>query len=397
MVTPDQPPRGRRAPRWVTAAALAAAVAAGTALALPPHGTTGGGTVSAVPAALGLPWPWTPRLAAAPLGAAAVIVGGQSLALEDLQDNASVAVVGPDGDHRLLPLGGPGSAGGTVLLAADGHSLAHDDRNGDLAVTAVDTGDSRTFGVPDGYYAALAFAPDSGRLAVARVTGRTELGLLDLGSGAFLRLGDLPGDYAARPGFWAAFSPSGRHVAFQDGGTVVVAGTDGARSGTFTLPAGAVLAGKGAWTPDGTGLVLGAPTAEGWALSIIDAVTGVARSAPVVLRGTPVGDLLGWSGTGTMVVAGYAGAVDVTSIGLASEVDTVRVLRVPADGGPAEDLLRLPDGVTSVDIAADAMNGEGPARPAPIWPVDRRWAFLALLLVWWPAVGALSACVRRAG
>lgn len=372
---------------WLAVVVAAGLVATATAVLAPIGGIAGDRGAPSVPSAVTVPKVWTPELGQAPLSSAGLLLGGPSFPLEDLSDNSTVAVIGgTDDSYRLLPFLGPAVPGETVLLSPDGRRVAFEDVDAGMLVVAAVDGTTRQRFPPAPADGAgdvpLAWAPDGARLAVARVTPDTaELGVLELASGRYGRLAGLPANWDELTPFRVAFHPDGRRLAVQDGNAITVVAVDGARLGAFALPAGSLLAGSGAWTPDGAGLLLGSRDGRAWRFTAVDPQTGAGRAASAwaTLPDSAVARAVGWGRDGALVVVAYdpePGNGSGPSQGnptAYSGLRGVRVLALPADGGAPVHLVRTPPGVLSVDVAAQAVASVRGAAPAPVWPMSRGW------------------------
>ncbi|MEV6852060.1 hypothetical protein [Actinoplanes sp. NPDC051411] len=113
---------------------------------------------------------------------------------------------------------------------------------------------------------------------------------------------------------------------------------------TFPAPAGLVLAGKGAWTPDGRGLaVVPTPPDHDWPMRYLDPATGAARSGPVLPRITTTtteqrATLLGWQPDGTALV--QRGTM---------------ILALAPGASSQRTVLTAPPEVSTIDVAADVI------------------------------------------
>ncbi|GGM55928.1 hypothetical protein GCM10011608_45960 [Micromonospora sonchi] len=81
---------------------------------------------------------------------------------------------------------------------------------------------------------------------------------------------------------------------------------DGVPTGSFAVPAGSRLAGKGAWSPDGRALALVADQRFSSTVSFVDATSGKPTGAALPTQeGVATQRLLGWHPDGAAVVAAY--------------------------------------------------------------------------------------------
>jgi hypothetical protein len=316
--------------------------------------------------------------------------------------------------------------GESVLLSPDGTRLAHPSKQGECRVALCGSGpppspiadstahpmvlDLRTgrswaasapveedppFSLAQ--YVPLAWSPDGHTLAVATlVNGRGELkykaiGLLDTDAASYRRLAAVDVLYGGLGR--AAFSPDGRRLAVQGGpgsGPLRVFDLDSGAVDQFDLPFPENLAGKGAWTPDGSALVTvsgdsGLPDGDA-RLTLRDPRTGSNRTGPdwrlpadaINVR------ILGWTRVGEPVVA-----VDVRVTSDDTRYDqTVRVLAVRVGAVP-RTVLDVPAEV--LDVASDviATSRIRPGHP----PVD--WMRVAFIGVLATALAGLTLLVTR--
>ncbi|WP_434742734.1 hypothetical protein [Micromonospora sp. SH-82] len=261
-----------------------------------------------------------------PVAAASVIFTAENWWYEP-PSLGSVAVVAAGSDeYRLVSSGWPVRAGEEALLSPDGRVVALPNQLVEAA-----TGRTRSLPEVEGTEETIpaAWSPQGTLLAVVGVDGghvagadgvevyrvrRAVLSVLEVASGRLTRVADLEPDNLAF-GWLVAFAPDGRTLAYQSGETIVVASVEGHTRHRLTVPAGTRLAGKGAWTPDGTGLTLvgqrqcctGDAYPARWQLTLVSPTTGAAvpgftlpeQEGLVALR------LLGWAPDGAAVVARY--------------------------------------------------------------------------------------------
>ncbi|MBL7255580.1 WD40 repeat domain-containing protein [Paractinoplanes lichenicola] len=217
--------RGRRrtAVVWaVLVAALALAVPFTPRLATTPAADSG---AISLPDKLGLPAYGARGVSG--LGAASVVYSGYGPRFGPwFDDHDTYGLVGArKEDYRKIHTG---LVDDEVLLAPDGATLAVPDRLIDL-----DTGAERPLpGFP------LAWSPDGRRL----VTDDGTLRIVDVSTGAATDLATTAAQTSA------AWSPDGTRLAYAYQGRLTVIGPD---TKSFELGFDGVLAGKGAWTPDG--------------------------------------------------------------------------------------------------------------------------------------------------
>ncbi|MGX6603373.1 hypothetical protein ACWKSP_14710 [Micromonosporaceae bacterium Da 78-11] len=337
-----------------------------------------GGPVRAAPGAslprrIGQPALLTRTVAKSPPGPAAVVFSGGT---------ERIAVVGAAADtYRWLP---GGRAGLTAQLSPDGHHLA-------VAAGIVDltTGRTRPYpvaGVPQ------AWSPDGTRLAL--VTAKPELLMLDVATGRAAPVADL--DPSRRVDGWTvAFAPDGSRLAYQSGRSIVTVGPDGHAVSQFEVPAGASLAGKGAWTPDGTGLLVaaGAPCDCGdgyrvrWTVRRLDAGSGAEAGPSMSFAGLYAVRALGWVTADRPAVAAYYARdgvgqhrpVDRPDL---DDVGSVRLLRVESDSSATVLLAGGGPDARSVDVP-DQLLASGATRPGspPFWTRGHLLAQGAVIVV----------------
>ncbi|WP_203838510.1 hypothetical protein [Winogradskya humida] len=344
-----------------------AAGLAGLAVGLiaPGNGLSGGGQL-ALPRRISTPYPWTPSLEQAPLRSASVLI--------DIDD--TVGVVGDS--YRRLSLTGPPGEG--VLLSPDGTRVAYRVL-GALVIRAVDGTSTRVFPDGSGGGAPRGWSADGTLLAVAR---GAELRLLEPGSGQARTVGTVPAEWDGP----VAFTRAGDRLAYQVGQRMVIAGTDGAQESGFAVPAGMVLAGKGAWTPDGASLLVGAAVGDGWQFRTLRASDGSVDPAPAlaVLRHAGAGRALGWRPDGTLVAVAYepapassgaaplvSGPGRVPSGTGAAEGARVRVVGLVRGEVAERSLMEVPEGVSGIDVAGQAVVRSEPAVGVAVWPVAGWW------------------------
>jgi hypothetical protein len=192
------------------------------------------------------------------------------------------------------------------------------------------------------------------------------LSLVSVATGELTSLGPASRDTAV------AFSRDGSRIAFELHQSVQVTDRAGRTLSRFPLPAGNALAGRGAWTPDGTALALvPRDPAYDWAMRYADPVTGAEHAGPALPRittTTPRADLLGWQPDGTAVVR-----------------RGTELLALSPGAVVQRTLLTAPTEVTALTIAGAAI-ADGLTRHAnPPWPFGPRVligaAFIAVVLV----------------
>ncbi|MBE1492729.1 TolB family protein [Plantactinospora soyae] len=401
--------------------------------------TAGNGDSPSLPDQISTTWPWTATVGQAPAGPAALLVNQtlrvpSSISLPE----ETIAAVGATGNtYRTLDFDGRVRLGGDGMLSPDGTRFAEWSNLHDLV-----TGHSSELPGTDAStrFMPLAWSPDGDTLAVIRETGRradgrldveaAAIGLLELSTGDYRRLLDLAttrdGNYPGVPGHMAAFSPDGSRLALQVADRVTVLGRDGVTVGDFVLDHASQLAGKGAFTPDGTAIAVvtrAACCADGppsgrfqsrWHLRLLDPLSGTERPGSRLpeVTGVTALRLLGWWPSGEAVVAAYHPSAQLSSEwnpdradpandpwGFPNYYGSLRRVEVRAltDGGGSRELLGLPDGVYSIDFADDVL-ARGVVRPgadAPVRPVRTGWLVLAAGFVALLVAGAVSGRLLR--
>jgi hypothetical protein len=358
-----------------------------------------------LPERIGAPGKWSPSVTDSPVDGASVVFGGGDWGFDNVPDDTALTAARSDA-YRRVPDSADSIAGLTAILSADGRRLAVE--NGFIDVT---TGHLVRL-APDrsgDYREPEAWSPDGRELATVEYsepdfmppptyTGewtnpvtRASLAVVNVATGHETTIADLdlttPYD-----GWLAAFAPDGSKLAYQSGDQIVVATRSGQAVAHFTVPNGTRLAGKGAWTRDGSGLAVVAETPCGcgstydsrWTMTVVDAVTGAARSTSYVVDGVVAIRLMGWSPGGEPVVVAYhplrpsdldpgtrpvtfrttppdASGVDqnglaVDGIELLDDVDTADVIALRV-GAPRTMLRSTANGAGSLDVADGVIAG----------------------------------------
>ncbi len=330
-----------------------------------------------VPAEITLPMPWQPNLVDAPNGPASVILTGPGgFGANDVfgYDDRAI-VVGRDGLYRYVRAINGVNAGEDLLLSPDGRYLAGGadlegaqptqtsaDWQSTASVMDLSTGEVRTYrhGPP------VAWSPD-GRLLVgiplSLTSRRCPCRLLDPVSGVVTAVG-------AGGATSVAFSPDGQRMAIQvDTELKIVDLPSLADTTVADLGSGWMLAGPGAWRPDGR---IGIWRSSGCApqcaagvvdhrLSLVDAESGAVYDggrAPV--RGVSA-RLLGWQADDDAIVA----ATQTAHVPEGPHAGLPQVLALDPDGGRTE-LITVPDGTDRIDIARDLLDHFG-GQPRSGW------------------------------
>lgn len=267
-----------------------------------------------LPARVGAPALWTADATAAPIGAASVLYSSNSW----FQEGADwlVGLVGRSDDtYRVAEWGG--SAGMTSVLSADGTRIAYHGGIADLS-TGRETGwgpwsDGLTLDPQ-------AWSPDGGAVAVLTSRwddtgvndGKTTLYLFDVATGTPREIAVL-NQVDVLAGWAAAFSPDGGRLAYQNGAGLSIFSRADGTTAEVPLPAGARLAGKGAWTRDGRNLLVvsGAECDCGdypirWTVTTISALDGTATGTAYTRDGVLALRVLGWWPSGEPVAVEYS-------------------------------------------------------------------------------------------
>lgn len=412
VVRSDRPVRAPAGLLLVALTVLLLTVLTGAARALDDGAKAPDGLLG-LPDRLDAPGYLTPTAVRSPRGPVALLEVGSRGPYLGFDDSIAAGLVGPGGYRMSARVGyDQFHAGEDMLLAPQGDRLVfpalhwsapafpmeiQDLRTGrkhDVRLPVTDTAGSA---VTAGEWYVLAWTPDGTSLVVGRysgydatgapaVNGSGEVGVLTLrgqSSGAYRRVAASQGSLV--PGFAVAVSPDGSLLAFQQGRDLLVYGVaDAAMRTSTTLRAGALLAGKGAWTPDGSAVAIAVPSpvaadrpAE-WRIQLLDAVTGAVRTAQPF---PPVTDAIavraqGWSPDGALLAVAYRpereGQWPLPS--LLTDADRTRFENVrradlvslrPGDDQP-RTLLRPPSQTLSLDVAQAAISsGHRFANPKP--------------------------------
>lgn len=358
-----------------------------------------------IPEVIGPPAPFTPNAASSPPGRASVIFSGHQ---------GDLVVVGATADsYRIIDT--DAEPGWDALLSPTGDRVAYADRDG-VRVVDLGRGGARTYpserSTVDGF-APAAWLPDGTGLVVLSTTEADdpttqgivkELAILDLATGALDEFAEATWPIAT-PGFAVAVSPDGARIAYQFSDFVTVYDRPTRAKTRFDVDSlREVLAGRSAWAPDGS-LVLLRQTWDGigyrWRLRWVDPTTGAPRGTTLVPDGWDLVRLIGWSGQDPVVV-GYQGAGGgVMCCGsntvLWSGFDGTVGVYLLADGSTRE--LVQPNGrINFIDVMEEAL-ADPQTRPGdPPWalPPSNRWVpIFGLLVIAW-AIGIVIAAWLRA-
>jgi hypothetical protein len=402
----------------------------------------------AVPRSIELPWRWQASAEAAPPGPAAVVATGEpatkragalaTAADQETTDKTDpVEVIGRNGVYRsLYPNAGQWHAGEEMRLSPDGGRLAlpylHDPTTAQRGPTITDLTTGHTdvvtaAGLPaHDSLAVLGWRPDGGALLLAAIAGPTaSVMLLDLGTGVATPLAEVT--VPEGPVGWRfAFSPDGRRVVYATDGWLRVVDDRGTQLWTAPLPAGYLVAGEGAFTPDGDRIALvhamlcpqACPDTSQWSVTYVDSSDGSPADGMILppIEAAQV-RAVGWrtdGDTDSLVVVRYlphpppqvVQRPDGTLIyptapttGDEAHQTGPAVLYELAPGQQPRLLLDAPYEVTDLDVAADLVR-EGrfagtPSTPSllPIQPGRVRLVDVALAAA---VLGGLAAVVTVA-
>ncbi|WP_045744750.1 hypothetical protein [Actinoplanes rectilineatus] len=414
-------------------AAVALAVGAGTLGLTRPWAAAPG---DRVPGGLELPWMWQATVDMGAPGPASVLAGGDTLGFQggDFYDaEGKIAVVGRDGDYRMLLQGGWNdvAAGEDVLLSPDGTRVARPavDVSG-LEVVDLTSGKAPVYtgGNADSLIGPVAWSPEGRSLLVALYAGGAPEGnrfaLLDLDTDTLQPLGEVTSTVGMQAAARGAISPDGTRIVLTDGATLRAVDRTGATAWTTTLGERQRLAGAGAFSPDGARIAVAeldgcldacdedALAARRWTISYRDATTGAATTGPVLPAVTGSGiRALGWSQGRDLVVLRYEPEDDAfrPARGDASttgwddtgwyETGHLTLLALGPDG-TTRTLLDPPDGVLTLDVARDLLEAGSFGGPTPTAdPFPARgiiWLALApILLIASPLLFGLALHLRR--
>jgi WD40 repeat protein len=287
-------------------------------------------------------------------------------------DPVTGALGASDDTYRIV--GTDADPGRTALLSPDGDRIAF--AAGDrVRVADLRTGRTRTLDPPDAAvddFRPAAWLPGGRGLVTLSITYADDptkqgivkrLSTVDLVTGASAQFAESTWSVAPS-GFAVAVSPDGRRIAYQFSDFITVYDRTTGAKHRFTLPRNDfLLAGKGAWTPDGRSLAVAARDSEAgrWRLWLLDSETGVEHDPAnrPSLAGVALIRLLGWHAmTGRPVVAGY-----LTEYGDPLRPDLVQSVGVyELDTVASRTLLPPVDGIAGIDVADLVVRG-GLTRP----------------------------------
>ncbi len=362
---------------------------------------SGGG----LPRTVELAWRWQANAETYPPGLAAVVATGDRTGLHAGESSGSLVVVGRNGTYRgLYPDGGAWQAGHDVHLSADGRYLAmsypHTYDDAGLSIVDLTTGRTRTVALPaHDRTAVLGWHPDGSALLVGMVTGDSvQITLVEIENGLATALAAIPVSAdLARSRF--AFSPDGVTLAMSVAGELRLIDDRGRTLWTVPLSPGRMLAGGGAFTPDGrrVALVHSEPcegpcsVAPPWVVTYVDSADGLAANGPA-LPTIIAAELraVGWSGPsadgpGGLVVVRYLPREHPIGERAGESAGPADLYELPP-GAEARLVLDAPYEVTDLDVAADLVRaarfGDTPSVPSllPIEPGRVRPADIGIAL-----------------
>jgi hypothetical protein len=378
-------------------------------------GTQGAGTL---PALVGAPSPWTPDGATAPIGAASVLYTSNTW-FPDESGWLAGLVGRADDTYRVAEW--YGAAGMSAVLSPDGGRLAFDEGVADLATGRV-TGYQGSWHRDDYRIESQAWSPDGRTVALLLAEmldhgspdSTTRLLLADAATGATTEIASVP-TVGALSGWTAAFSPDGSRLAYQNGDRISIRTLAG--GATVDLPITGRLAGKGAWTRDGSGLLVvsaaecdcpGHPVR--WTVTTVSAADGAVTGPSYTRDGIYALRVLGWWPSGEPVAVEYtpteyAESTLFTSLHEQYELtsqDGIEAARLITLGSGqrllAGDEFAMAGDVESIDVADDIL-AAGKTRPGdpPLLDLDTLSVILAAafliplltllsLAVWWLTV-----------
>jgi hypothetical protein len=267
-----------------------------------------------LPVRVGAPAVWTADAAAAPIGAASVLYTSNSW-FQEGADWLAGLVGRSDDTYRVAKW--VGSAGMASVLSADGARIAYHGGIADLSTGRVTGWGPWSEGLT---LDPQAWSPDGAAVAVLTSRwddtgvndGKTKLYLFDVATGTPREIAEL-NQVDVLAGWEAAFSPDGGRLAYQNGARLSIFTLADGTTAEVPLPAGARLAGKGAWTRDGRNLLVvsGAQCDCGaypirWTVTTISAVDGTATGTAYTRDGVLALRVLGWWPSGEPVAVEYS-------------------------------------------------------------------------------------------
>jgi WD40 repeat protein len=330
-----------------------------------------------LPGRVGVPGLWTADGARHPIGAASVLLTGNTWYFDGSRFSAGLVGAGSD-TYRVLA--GDGVAGMQSVLSPDGGRLASPDGIVDLA-----TGRRGDYPAQwaDRDVAAQAWSPDGTRLAVVLhgVADEAPSGVADLSSATLVVLEPATGSVREiapldpgrqLDGWTVAFSPDGRRLAYQQSGDRLrIVPLAGGASTDMLIPDGSWLAGKGAWTRDGRSLlVVSGERCDCGDYPVRWTVRTMPSGPSYRLDGAYAVRVLGWWPSGRPVAAAYAPTGEAAAtlfddpagrdaLVHQDDVGSARLLELDPAG---RHRLLLDSGTESLDVP-DAVLGTGAMRP----------------------------------
>jgi hypothetical protein len=394
-------------------AAVLVVVAVVVALPLATKGAAGpvtdGGGRAALPTEVYGGWWWQASVRDHPAGRAVFALSGTGRGAGGYFENTrgAVTLVGRSGAYRVQRYAEPVTAGRTVLLSPDGGALAATvpDRKSGKSIVRVPAASATPSATPrsgQGVWITDLSTGRTGAIPVPGSAGLTTLGWSpqgtvlalydrDPGGGRVLRLDVNTGatrtllDVRSSPGDTprAAWSPDGSRLAVQWGTALWAVDVDSGATRVLTV-GGALLAGPGAFSGDGSTLAVLTPSGcltsrcdaaeqdrRVWRLGYLSATTGASAGAPDLPTVTGADVRM----AGTTPSGAVAVTVDPARAG------PTRLLRLRTASRPG-DLVDVPYGTAGVDPAADLVRagrtGGSSPRPVP-WPVAG-WVTVPLVI-----------------
>ncbi|MFV2019665.1 hypothetical protein [Micromonospora sp. LOL_023] len=200
------------------------------------------------------------------------------------------------------------------------------------------------------------------------------------------------------PGFAVAVSPDGTQVAYQYESRVTIYNRLAEAKTVFDLPPQSVLAGKGAWSPGGSRIVIASINPQRdreWSLTFLDPVTGLeaADSESLSLRGAALIRLIGWnSQTQKPIVVAYDAphaptwdlVREISTTVTPEQISRVSIYELNYQGvGPTAIMQMLGDvdGVDVASVAIDSGNFRAGGPPHQVTPIGSALLGLLVLIV----------------
>jgi hypothetical protein len=261
------------------------------------------------------------------LGAASMVYLAHTWRYGPMFDQADqFAVVGADGDGYRTQQVTYGED--RILLSPNGRVIA-------TATELVDLATGRSRPLPGEGGVPMAWSPDGHKL----VLSGDYLTLVDVTTGGSVRLARTDERTSA------AWSPDGQRLAYTTVLGFFITDAAGRMKDRGPLPASSVLAGKGAWTPDGRSIGVILKDVRSWPPTWLD-VPGPA-DLPAVPAGSGRSDLLGWRPDGSAIVF-VSDSSNPTSA-------SAQVLTLTPGAPTAQRAVAVPPDVVALDIADGAI------------------------------------------